>query len=497
MDCSHTEERDVLTNVTLYDQIRTRMSAVAHRAVGLRARFYIEVLVNSGLKVKQNKMAEHTQDKISFTFPTPGAQVEAITFHGWQAVRLSNDLIEAVIVPEIGGRIMVFNLGPYAYLWVNPALAGRLFSSEENQGNGTLAAWKNYGGSKTWPAPQGWETENEWHGPPDPVLDTGRYVLDATGQSEEAVYVQVSSPTDPRTGVRITRKLTLRNSGARAALHLEMENTSNIPRCWGIWEVVQLDATRQTPKGESHNDQAWMYTPSNPRSRFTDGYKVMFGAQDNPEWQTDHTHALIAAQYRFQVGKIGVDSQAGWVAFVNQENNFVFCQRFRLFPDENYPDGGATVEFWTTGLGEPVGGLDYTDNPLYHVEAEVVGPLRTMQPGERQKFDIEWCACRCPGPIIAVSQIGCVHQRLLVEERRGILHLNGIYGVFEPGSVRLIWKNPENNELATETIGLAHPLDVLQLNLVRKPPAGWKSVELVLIGAPETKGGFIDRYEVT
>ena len=80
-----------------------------------------------------------------------------------------------VAVPDIGGRVMAYDLGDYAYLYVDPDLAGRLFTPEENQGDGSLAAWKNYGGDKTWPSPQGWDTEQQWHGPPDPVLDSGRY----------------------------------------------------------------------------------------------------------------------------------------------------------------------------------------------------------------------------------------------------------------------------------------------------------------------------------
>ena len=33
----------------------------------------------------------------------------------------------------------------------------------------------NWGGDKVWLAPQGWENEDQWPGPPDPVLDGGAY----------------------------------------------------------------------------------------------------------------------------------------------------------------------------------------------------------------------------------------------------------------------------------------------------------------------------------
>lgn len=70
-------------------------------------------------------------------------------FLGWPAVRLDNGLVSAVVVPDIGGRVLQFWLGEHAFLFVNPHLAGQLFTPEENWGDGTMASWKNYGGNKT------------------------------------------------------------------------------------------------------------------------------------------------------------------------------------------------------------------------------------------------------------------------------------------------------------------------------------------------------------
>ena len=83
--------------------------------------------------------------------------VEEVPFKGWDGVYLSNGLIKAVCVPEIGGRLMQFSLGPQDYLFMNPELLGARFSYEEHAGDGALVNWKNYGGDKTWPSPQGWD----------------------------------------------------------------------------------------------------------------------------------------------------------------------------------------------------------------------------------------------------------------------------------------------------------------------------------------------------
>ena len=129
----------------------------------------------------------------------------AATFLGWSALHLDNGLVSAMVVPDLGGRVLQFWLGAHPFLFVNRHLAGKLFTPEENWGDGTIASWKNYGGNKTWPAPQGWSGPDTWAGPPDPVLDSGRFRTLAA----EPGRAVVQSPPDPRTGLQITRELIL------------------------------------------------------------------------------------------------------------------------------------------------------------------------------------------------------------------------------------------------------------------------------------------------
>ncbi len=150
--------------------------------------------------------------------------VTAVTeFLGWSAHLLDNGLVRAVVVPDIGGRVLQFWLGNHPYLFMNANLAGRLFTPAENWGDGTIASWKNYGGNKTWPAPQGWSGHGEWAGPPDPVLDSGRFRT----LSVDPLRVVVQSPPDPRTGLQISRELILKPGAARAVLRRTMHNVSD------------------------------------------------------------------------------------------------------------------------------------------------------------------------------------------------------------------------------------------------------------------------------
>src|SRR5262249_17843660 len=130
-------------------------------------------------------------------------------YAGFRAVELDNGLLRAAVTPDIGGRVLQLWLADHPFLYVNQRLAGRLFTPEEHRGDGTMASWKNYGGSKPWPAPQGWDGPHQWPGPPDPVLDGGRFRTVSIGMGAGGGSVLLESAPDPWTGLLIRRELTL------------------------------------------------------------------------------------------------------------------------------------------------------------------------------------------------------------------------------------------------------------------------------------------------
>ena len=158
---------------------------------------------------------------------------------------------------------------------MNPELLGKRFSNEEHAGDGALVNWKNYGGDKTWPAPQGWDGEGQWPGPPDPVLDSGRYGFE-TSQGDNSVSVLMSSPPDERSGLRIRREISLGQGSSRLHLDLSFENISQRTIRWSIWDVAQMAC--RSIDGQL-NDDCWLYIPTDPNRERP--YEIMFG-DDNP-----------------------------------------------------------------------------------------------------------------------------------------------------------------------------------------------------------------------
>ena len=398
------------------------------------------------------------------TLPT----VEAFDFHGWDGVLLGNGIIDAVCVPEIGGRLMQFRLGSHDYLFMNPDLLGKRFTYEEHAGDGELINWKNYGGGKTWPAPQGWEGEGQWPGPPDPVLDSGRY---DTMTSEASVLM--TSPPDERSGLRIRRQVTLKPGSSRLQLRLFFENISNQSIRWSIWDVAQLACV--TRDGQL-NDDCWLYIPTDSaRER---SYEIMFG-DDNPQYQMDAESGLLAVQYQGIVGKIGVHSPAGWIAFADKRAGYVLCMQFPYDPDAEYPDNGATVECWTESPGAP--SPIPIRSPGYILEAEVLSPLHTLQPLQTKMQQVIWSAAACPAPIVAVTDVGCIHKPLSLDVSAGRASVVGVFGCFYDGRAQLEFADSAADVLTTIDLGPVSPLSALHVDTLATVQEGAAQMRLNIL----------------
>lgn len=406
----------------------------------------------------------------------PAVTAEEIDFHGWDGVRLSNGIIDAVCVPEIGGRLMQFSLGSHDYLFMNPELLGKRFSYEEHAGDGELIDWKNYGGAKTWPAPQGWEGEGQWPGPPDPVLDSGLYDY----QTSEA-SVLMTSPPDERSGLRIRRQVTLRPGSSQLQLRLFFENISQRRIRWSIWDVAQMLCSRADGQ---LNDECWLYIPTDPaRGR---PYEVMFG-DDNPQYQLDAESGLLAVQYQGIVGKIGVHSPAGWIAFADKRTGFVLCMQFPYEPDAEYPDNGATVECWTESPGAP-SPLPIR-SPGYILEAEVLSPLLTLRPLEIKMQQLIWSAAACPAHIVDVNDVGCAHEPLAVDMRDGSARIRGLFGCFLEGGAEIECLNEAGEVLSRIDLGTVSPMRALRVDAQARIADGTSLIRLRIVDAEGADAG--------
>jgi hypothetical protein len=285
----------------------------------------------------------------------------------------------------------------------------------------------------------------------------------------------VQSPPDDRTGLQITRDFQLDPHAARATLRRGMRNISQRAVRWSLWDVTQLDCSTEAgvPRPGCR-----MTIPIHPHSKMPGGYTVQYGPTNNPQWRTDRS-GLLDVEYTGALGKVGLDSQAGWVAFSDSTGDWVFAHRFEVIPGAQYPDNGSTVEVWTQGPGVAAG-VDFGQPHLRgsFMEMEVLGPLTDLSPGTSSSVDLTWAACRCPGPVIDITPYGCCGRALELSARGGEMwHVQGAWGVFDSGSVRLL--TLPTRELLFEQA--ASPLEPVELDHDVRVPGGTAGVDLVLL----------------
>lgn len=161
---------------------------------------------------------------------------------GWQAQVLSNGLVTLAVVPAIGGRAMQYDLGDHAFLWVNPAEIGRTYEPAAD------AAWPNFGGYKTWVAPQSQWLRGGGGWPPPPTLDHGVYAATREDGEQGAVTLVTSGPVETferwqQAGLALSRRFTLRPNSTQVRVEQAIINRGAHPQVVSVWDVTQVPGT--------------------------------------------------------------------------------------------------------------------------------------------------------------------------------------------------------------------------------------------------------------
>ncbi|GAA2096824.1 DUF4380 domain-containing protein [Actinomadura alba] len=295
----------------------------------------------------------------------------------------------AVVLPGRGGRLMSFTAGGREWLWRNPELLDDSFTptaTARRLPDATgFAGWANWGGDKTWPAPQGWSSEREWAGPPDPVLDGGAYTVLEQG----ALRVRMRSGDDPRTGLAVTRTITMSAGEAMLVVDSELQNVADRPIRWAAWSVTQFE----TQSFQGHGDgRSGLWVGLTDRHRAP----VTLFAPDGAPTLERVSEGLGLVPIRDVVGKIGIGGTAGWLAVV-APGGATLTQRFEVTRGAPYPDSGSEVAVWMQYPKEQdLEGLEGLRPTARLVEAETMSPLTRLVPGEVLRHRVTWSLTDAP-----------------------------------------------------------------------------------------------------
>jgi Domain of unknown function (DUF4380) len=369
-----------------------------------------------------------------------------------EVVWLANGLLRIGLVPALGARILSLVVGERELLYRNPRLLDDRLHRLPAEAllppvDGTLGSWRNYGGDKTWPAPQGWDGPDQWPGPPDEVLDSGTYEV-GLDRATDHVVIALRSQIEPRTGLRLTRQVRLPAGRAGYSLILGFENALDRPVTWAIWNVTQVAGMAANAAGPDDG----LYVGVDGR----DGAVVDLLAGTGLPKHRRVSEDVVQIPVQDVVGKLGFPGATGWLAFAARGR--VLCQRFEVRPGATYPDKGSRAEAWLEyPLDEPLVALGDLQPRDRVVECEVLGPLTTLAAGEQTKLTIEVDVAAAHGPVAAVTTAGCVSRRLLAAPDATGLRLTGRFGVFHPGELLLAWRSADGSELGEQGLGGVHP----------------------------------------
>lgn len=293
---------------------------------------------------------------------------------------VDNGDLRLAFLPTVGGRLISIRCGGAELLWRNPDYLDEALGTVRPRStwaplDGGMGSWPNVGGAKTWPAPQGWSGPDQWPGPPDGVLDSGEWSL-ASAWSTDArrLTVRMTSPDDERTGLRVTRELTVPASGATFHQCTTFTNVSARPVRWAVWEVAQVDTASG---GEVWVDVAGTADPVDLVDAFG---RVRVGSVEGGRRRVAIDDV---------VGKVGFTDATGALSFRRPDGAGVDW-RFDV-PAGHYPDGGCQVELWMQyPTPEPLEGPGSLHPAARLVELEALTPITGLAPGESVRQEIDW-----------------------------------------------------------------------------------------------------------
>jgi len=266
-----------------------------------------------------------------------------VTYHGWPgSFMLNNGKVEVVVVPAID-RVMQFHfVGEDAMLWENPATQGKAADA-------TAKDWQNFGGDKSWPAPQDdWPKQIGRGWPPPAGFDSVPVHGIRKGNT-----VDLESPIDPAYGIRIRRHIELDPLKPVMTITTTYEKLRGDPVRVGIGVITQL------------RDPLRVFMVLPPKSQFPKGYALL---QFDPPHDAQLDGRLFSLT-RSPSARSQIGSDADTLLWMN--DRYVLRIDSPRVAGAGYADQGCNTVIYTNA------------GPEAYVELETFGPLISMKVGDQ------------------------------------------------------------------------------------------------------------------
>ena len=275
-------------------------------------------------------------------------KVEAFGYKN--CIALENKLVKVILDPNVGGRILTYELNGKNILFENPSLNGKTWK----EGGPTFevsAGRFDIGPEKTTPFRASFF--NTWKG-------------EIIGKNS----ARLISPKDSILGVELIREFYLDENSSHLKCVQHIKNISDTIQNYAHW-------SRTFAKGGGI-----CLVPLNPNSRLPKGYANYQFGTSLIDFNPPEEPALCVRDGILEIletpkhPKFVMDSNQGWIAY-NTKDDLLFIKTFKANENTIYGDMmNNQVSIW------------YYKNEK--CEIEPIGPIKTILPGEIVSFTENW-----------------------------------------------------------------------------------------------------------
>jgi hypothetical protein len=275
-------------------------------------------------------------------------------------VELKNKVARVVLEPNVGGRVLSYQLNGVETLYQDPALDGVVWNGGSNilhPPGGRCDIGPEYGGLLR---------DELWFGP---------WTAEIIGPRS----ARMTSPTLDESGIQLVREFVLDSVSPHLRFKQTIRNRGRTTRSTFHWSrtfvvgdgivLAPMPAHGRFPRGYAFGSSPGIidFLPApEPGIRIRDGIMEVVGSPSQ-------------AKFIFDV-------DPGWLGYVSP-NGLFFLKKFPVYSDRPYGEIAANnASIWYSSVQNTT----LWPNEKQVVEIEPIGPLETIAPGEDRSFTEDW-----------------------------------------------------------------------------------------------------------
>ncbi|MDF2880765.1 MAG: hypothetical protein K0R54_1322 [Clostridiaceae bacterium] len=280
-----------------------------------------------------------------------------------EEIYISNGMINIIVVPQQGGRILEYSINGFNVLYRNEELIGVRNDINKER---TPENWLNFGGYKCWPAPQ-----TVWQWPPIFDIDQSYFNYEINS-SKDFIDIKLTSnisKTEPVQGLQFIRTITIYDNCSNMCVEETIVNNSESTVQWAMWDNTQVLSPG--------------FAEIKLNSNVFTGGITFYQDFDIPSSNAysvrrEDRKILTINCNRKEKFKVGVVTDSGEISYrcTAYDKDIILKKQFKYEGQVVYPHG-SNIEV-------------YVDTTLPYAELEILGGMKNIEPNKSISLKVNW-----------------------------------------------------------------------------------------------------------